>query len=144
MTDDRAKSKKEKRLEKAKGRLQQSLPEIRQLVRTSEVVGVARKITGPAQSLFRQFAEDIQLKDLLAKVEALVANPDRTFTKAVSKDTPAPQTFRGETSSNEPAKQAGTRKAPAKLARPKKAVPKKTRPKTKKKPAPRRKVKARS
>ena len=91
MTDDQGKTPKKEfgdRLGKAKGRLQQSFPEIRQLVRTSNAVDVARKIIDPAQSIFRQFADDIQLKDLLAKAESIVANANRAFTKPVSKETP--------------------------------------------------------
>jgi hypothetical protein len=87
MTDDQGKTLKEEfidRLEKAKGRLQQSFPEIQQLIKTSNAVEVARKIIDPAQSIFKQFADDIQLKDLFAKAEALVANANLTFTKAVS------------------------------------------------------------
>ena len=145
MTDDQKKTlKKEDRLDKAKGRLQQSFPEIQQLIRTSNAVDVARKIIGPAQSIFRQFADDIQLKDLLAKVDALVANTNLTFTKPVSKDTPATPTFRDATPASESSKEVGTKKTPSKRARPKKAAPKKTVSKTKKKPAPKRKAKARS
>ena len=87
MTDDQGRTLKEEfidRLEKAKGRLQQSFPEIQQLIKTSNAVEVARKIIDPAQSIFKQFADDIQLKDLFAKAEALVANANLTFTKAVS------------------------------------------------------------
>lgn len=146
MSDDQAKTKKEEfigRLEKAKGRLQQSFPEIQQLIKTSNAVDIARKIIDPAQSLFRQFADDIQLKDLLAKAEALVANAERTLTKAVSKDAPPMETLRDVTPSNESAKSAGEQKTPSKRARPKKAVPKKTSSKKKKKRAPKRKVKTR-
>ena len=110
MTDDQGKTLKEEfidRLEKAKGRLQQSFPEIQQLIKTSNAVEVARKIIDPAQSIFKQFADDIQLKDLFAKAEALVANANLTFTKAVSKDTPPTETFRDETSSNEFLKESG-------------------------------------
>ena len=144
MTDDRGKSKKEKRLEKAKGRLQQSLSEIPQRVRTSSAVDVARKIIDPAQSIFRQFADDIQLKDLLAKAEALVANAERTFKNAASKDAPPAATFRDATSANEPARKAGVKKTRSSAARPKKAAPKKTLSKKTKKPAPKRRVKKRS
>ena len=72
MTGDQGKTLEEEfmdRLEKAKGRLQQSFPEIQQLVKTSNAVEVARKIIDPAQSIFRQFADDIQLKDLFAKAK---------------------------------------------------------------------------
>ncbi|MGB8893868.1 MAG: hypothetical protein WCD13_06090, partial [Pseudolabrys sp.] len=74
MTDDQEKAFKKdlmERLDKAKGRLQQSFPEIQQLIKTSNVVVAAGKIIDPAQSIFKQFANDIQLKDLLAKAEAL-------------------------------------------------------------------------
>lgn len=144
MDDQKKTSKKEDRLEKAKGRLQQSFPEIQQLIRTSNAVDVARKIIDPAQSIFRQFAEDIQLKDLLAKAEALVANTNLAFTKPVPKATPPAQTFRDETLANESSNKAVIKKTPAKRVRLKKAAPKKTLSKTKKKPAPKRKVKARS
>ena len=139
MTDDQKKTlKKEEfidRLEKAKGRLQQSFPEIQQLIKTSNAVEVARKIIDPAQSIFKQFADDIQLKDLFAKAEALVANANLTFTKAVSKDTPPTETFRDETSSNESSEKAGAKKTPSKGTRSKKAAPKKTPSKKKKKRA---------
>ena len=107
MTDEREKSKKEKRFEKAKGRLQQALPEIQHLVRTSGAVDVARKFIGPAQSIFKQFAEDIQLKDLLAKAESLVANAERTIKNAASRDTAPAATLRDVTPSNESPKSAG-------------------------------------
>jgi hypothetical protein len=132
MTDDQGKTKKEAfvgRLEKAKGRLQQSFPQIQQRVRTSSAVEVA-------QSIFRQFADDIQLKDLLAKAEALLAT--------VSKETPPAQTFRDVTPSAESSGTAPVEKTPAKLARVKKAAPKKTHSKKKKTTAPKRKTKTRS
>lgn len=141
MADDQKKTSKEDfvdRLEKAKGRLQQSFPEIQQLIRTSNAVDVARKIIDPAQSIFRQFADDIQLKDLLAKAEALVANTDLAFRKTVSKDTTPAQTFRDETPASESSRKAAIKKTPAKRARLKKAVPKKTLSKKKKKRAPKR------
>jgi hypothetical protein len=147
MTDDQGKTKKERfvgRIEKAKGRLQQSFPEIRQRVRTSSAVDVARKIIDPAQSIFRQFADDIQLKDLLAKAEALVANAERTFKNAASKDAPPAETLRDVTPSSEPSRNAGAKKTPSKGARPGKAAPKKTSPKKKKKRAPKRKAKTRA
>jgi hypothetical protein len=135
MTDDQGKTPKKEfgdRLDKAKGHLQQSFPEIRQLVRTSNAVDVARKIIDPAQSIFRQFADDIQLKDLLAKAESIVANANRAFTKPVSKETRPTETVRDETPSNEPpAKKAGLKKTPSKATRLKKAVPKKALPKKK-------------
>lgn len=138
MTDDGGKSRKELgRLEKAKGRLQRSFPEIQQLIRTSGAVDVA-------QSIFRQFADDIQLKDLLAKAQALVANTDRAVTNPDPKDITPAQTFRDETSSNESSRKIGIKKALAKGARRKKAVPKKTVSSKKKKRAPKRKVKTRA
>jgi hypothetical protein len=130
MTDDPGKTPNKEfgdRLGKAKGRLQRSFPEIQQRIKTSSAVDVARKIIDPAQSIFRQFADDIQLKDLLAKAESIVANANRAFTKPVSKDAPPAETFRHETPSNEPpAKKAGPKKTPSKGTRSKKAVPKKT------------------
>ena len=81
MTDDQEKSLEKEfieRFDKAKGRLQQSFPEIQQLIKTSNVVEAARKIIDPAHSIFQQFASDIQLKDLLAKAQALVAKADLT------------------------------------------------------------------
>ena len=146
MTDDQKKTSQKEasdRLDKAKGRLQRSFPEIQQPFRTSNAVDVARKIIDPAQLLFRQFADDIQLKDLIAKAEALVANANLTFAKPVSKGTPPAQTLRDGTPSNESARKAAVRKTPSKGARLKKAAPKKTLSK-KKKRAPKRKVKTRS
>jgi hypothetical protein len=143
MTDDQGKTLKEEfidRLEKAKGRLQQSFPEIQQLIKTSNAVEVARKIIDPAQSIFKQFADDIQLKDLFAKAEALVANANLTFTKAASKDTPPTETFRDETSSNESSKKAGVKKTRSKGTRLKKRC-RKTLSKKKKKRALKRRVK---
>src|SRR5262245_47010440 len=91
------------RLEKAKGRLQQSSSEIQHRVRTSNAVEIA-------QSIFRQFADDIQLKDLLAKAEAFVA-------KAGSKGASPAPVFVDVTPSSE---SAGVKKTPSKGARPKK------------------------
>ena len=142
MTDDRKKtSKKEDRLEKARGRLQQSFPEIQQLIKTSNAVDVARKIIDPAQSLFKQFADDIQLKDLLAKAEELFAT-NLGLPKGAPKAAPATQAFRDEPSSNESSRVA-VRKTPSKRVRLKKAVPK-TLSKKKKTPASKRRVKARA
>ena len=144
MTDDQGKTPEKEfgdRPGKAKGRLQRSFPEIRQRVRTSNAVGVARKIINPAQSIFRQFADDIQLKDLLAKAESLVANANRAFAKTVSKDTFATKTFRHGTPADESAKKAAVRKTPSKGPRLKKAAPKKTSSKKKTKRAPKRKAK---
>ena len=145
MADDHRKTLKEEftdGLEKAKGRLQQSFPEIRQSIKTSGAVEAARKIIDPAQSIFKQFADDIQLKDLIAKAEALVANANLTLTKAASKDA-APTEARpiGAPSSEPSAKKAGVKKTPSKGTRLKKAVPKKTLSKKKKKRAPKRRVK---
>src|SRR5262245_14706299 len=133
MSGDPGKTEKEEsvgRIGKAKGRLQQSLPEIPQRIRTSSAVEIA-------QSIFRQFADDIQLKDLLAKAESLVA-------KAASTDTAPAATFRDVTPANESTKTAGAKKTPSKGARPRKAAPKKTSSKKTKKPAPKRKAKTRS
>lgn len=147
MTDDQKKTSKKEasadRLDKAKGRVQRSFPEIQQRFRTSNAVDVARKIIDPAQLLFRQFAEDIQLKDLIAKAESLVANANLTFAKPVSKGAPPAQTFRDGTPPNESSKKAAVRKTPSRGTRLKKAAPKKTLPTKKKKPAPKRKMKAR-
>src|SRR4029079_16330281 len=142
MTDDRKKtSKKEDRLEKARGRLQQSFPEIQQLIKTSNAVDRARKKIYPAQSLFKQFADDIQLKDLLAKAEELFAT-NLGLPKA-PKVAPTTQAFRDEPSSNEYSGRVAVRKTPSKRVRLKKAVPK-TLSKKKKTPASKRRVKARA
>ena len=136
MTDNQGKTLKKDfidRFDKAKGRLQQSVPEIQRLIKASNVVEAARKIIDPAQSIFRQFADDIQLKDLFAKPEALVANANLTFTKAVSKGAPPTDTFRDETSSNESSKKVEVKKTRSKGRRSKKAVPKKTLSKKRKK-----------
>jgi hypothetical protein len=131
MARDRGTNKKEKfvgRIEKAKGRLQLSFPEIQQRARTSNAVEIA-------QSIFRQFADDIQLKDLLAKAESLVAGTNLTFTKAASKDAPATATFRDETSTNESSSKARTKKTPSKGARLRKAASKRALSKKKKRRA---------
>ena len=144
MTDDRTKtSKKEDRLEKAKGRLQQSFPEIQQLIRTSNAVDVARKIIDPAQSLFKQFADDIQLKDLLAKAEELFAT-NLGLPKVAPKAAPATQAFRDAPASNESSGRVAVKKTPSKGSRLKKAVPTKTPPKKKKNCALKRRVKTHS
>src|SRR6185295_17251418 len=120
MTDDRTKtSKKEDRLEKARGRLQQSFPEIQQLIKASNAVDVARKIIDPAQSLFKQFADDIQLKDLLAKAEELFAT-NLGLPKAAPKVVPTTQAFRDAPSSNESSGRVAVKKTPSKRARLKK------------------------
>ena len=123
MTDNQGKTLKKDfidRFDKAIGRLQQSVPEIQRFIKASNVVEAARKIIDPAQSIFRQFADDIQLKHLFAKAEALVANANLTFTKAVSKGAPPTETFRDETSSNESSKKAEVKKTPSKGRRSKK------------------------
>ncbi len=140
MADDQEKAfKKElmERLDKAKGRLQQALPEIQQLIKTSNVVEVARKIVDPAQSIFKQFADDIQLKDLFVKAEALVANANLTFAKTISKDTPPMQAFPNETHSDDlpKATKKAVKKAPLKRGRPKKPLRKGTPVKKKKRPS---------
>ena len=123
MTDNQGKTLKKDfidRFDKAIGRLQQSVPEIQRFIKASNVVEAARKIIDPAQSIFRQFADDIQLKDLFAKAEALVANANLTFTKAVSKGAHPTETFRDETSSKESSKKAEVKKTPSKGRRSKK------------------------
>ena len=157
MTDDQGKTFKKdviERLDKAKGRFQQSFPEIQQLIKTSNVVEAARKIIDPTniekisdglkkladaklpQSIFKQFASDIQLKDLLAKAEALVAKTNLTFAKTVSKDT-----LPAETPPNESAaKKAGLKKTPSTKTRLKKTVSKKVLSKKKKKRSIKRRV----
>ena len=105
MTNDQGKAFKKDildRFDKAKGGgLQQSFPEIQELIKTSNVAEAARKIIDPAHSIFKQFASDIQLKELFAKAEALVAKANLTFGKTVSKDTLPTETVPNETSSNE-------------------------------------------
>ena len=122
--------------------MQQSFPEIQQLIKTSNAVDVARKIIDPAQSLFKQFADDIQLKDLLAKAEELFAT-NLGLPKAAPKAAPATQAFRDAPSSNESSGRVVVRKTPSKGSRLKKAVPK-TLSKKKKTPASKRRVKARA
>jgi hypothetical protein len=103
MFDDHEKTFKKdviERLGKAKGRLRQSFPEIQQLIKTSNVVEAARKLIGPAHSIFQQFAEDVQLKDLLAKAEAIVVKANLTVAKTGSKDSSPAETFQNETSAN--------------------------------------------
>lgn len=126
-------------------RPQRSFPEIQQLIKTSDVVGTARKIIDPKnfekisdglkkladakspQSIFKQAVSVLQLKDLLAKVGALVAKANLTFAKTVSKDTLPTETFANNTPSNEPpSEKAGLKKTPSKEARLKKTVSKKT------------------
>jgi hypothetical protein len=138
MTDDQKKNiRKEDRLEKAKGRLQQSFPEMQQLIKTANAVDVARKIIDPAQALFKQFADDIQLKDLLAKAEELFAT-NLGLPKVAPKAAPATQAFRDAPASNESSGRVAVKKTPSKGSRLKKAVPKKTLSKKKKTRAPKR------
>jgi hypothetical protein len=149
MTDEQEKTFKKKdlieRLNKAKDRLSQSFPNIQQTIKTSDVIGTARKMIDPKnfekisdglkkladvklpQSIFKQFASDLQLKDLLAKVEAIVAKANLTFAKTVSKDTLPTETLPNNTLSNEPpSEKASLKKTPPKEARSKKTVSKKT------------------
>lgn len=92
------------RLNKAKGRLQQSVPEIRQLIKKSDVVETARKISDPKnierinnglkkladanlpQAIIKQAVIDFQLKDLFAKAESLVVKASAIFAKMFSKE----------------------------------------------------------
>jgi hypothetical protein len=128
MRDDQGKTLKKEfveRFDKAKGRLQQSVPEIQKLIKTSNVVEAARKIIDPAQSIFKQFADDIQLKDLFAKAEALVAKANLTVAKTVSRDTPPTETSPNETPANKlSSKKAGLKKASSKGVRAKKPLKK--------------------
>lgn len=131
MTDDQKKAFKKdpmERLDKAKGRLQELFPENQQLIKTSNVVEAVRKIIDPARSIFQQFASDIQLKDLLAKAEALalVAKANLTFTKAVSEKPLPKETVPNETPANEVrSKKAVLKKAPSKGVPPTKSMKKK-------------------
>ncbi len=121
-------------------RLQQAFPEVRQFIKTSDVVETARKIIDPKNierisaglkkladaklphSIIKQAVNDLQLKDLLAKAEALVAKANLPFAKTVSKDTLPTDTFPNDTPSKEsPSKKAGLKKTPSKKARLKKA-----------------------
>ena len=128
MFDDHEKTFKKdviERLGKAKGRLRQSFPEIQHLIKTSNVVEAARKLIGPAHSIFQQFADDVQLKDLLAKAEAIVVKANLTVAKTGSKDSSLTETFQNETSANVfPSKKAVLKKGPSKRPRPKKPLKK--------------------
>ena len=120
-------------------RLQRSFPEIRQLIKTSDVVETARKIIDRKNierisdglkkladaklphSKIKQAVEDLQLKDLLAKAEALVAKVNLTL--PVSKDSPPRETFPNDTPSKEsPRKKAGLKKTVSKGPRLKKTA----------------------
>jgi hypothetical protein len=128
MTDDQKKTFKKDLLgrhDKAKGRLQPSFPEIQQLIKTSNVVEAARKIIDSAHSIFQQFASDIQLKDLSAKAEALVAKGNPTVATVVLRGTAPTEAPPSETPANElPSKKAVLKKSPSKGARPKKPLKK--------------------
>jgi hypothetical protein len=88
---------------------------MQQLIKRSNVVEAARKIIDPAHSIFQQFADDVQLKDLLAKAEAIVVKANLTVAKTVSKDTSPAETFQNETPANVfPSKKAVLKKAPSK------------------------------
>jgi hypothetical protein len=145
MTDDQENAFKKdlmERLDKAKGRLQQSFPEIQQLIKTSNAGEIARKIIDPAQSIFKQFADDIQLKDLFVKAEALVAKASLTVTKTVSRDAPPTETFPNETPAKKsPSRKASLKKVPSKEVRPKKPLKKKAPSKKKTKSPLKRKMK---
>ena len=163
MTDDQEKTLKRdviERFNKARGRLQQSVPEIRQLIKTSDVVETARKIIDPKNiekvrdelkkladanlpcAVIKQAVIDFQLKDLIAKAEALVATANLTFSKMFSKETPSTEPPTHETSSNKtPPKKTRSKKAPPKETSVKKAVSKKTLSRKKTKRAFKRKVK---
>ena len=144
MTDDQKKAFKKDlmgRLDKAKDRLQQSFPEIQQLIKTSNVVEAARKIIDSAHSIFQQFASDIQLKDLSAKAEALVAKGKPTVATVVLRDTAPTEAPPSETPTNElSSKKAVLKKSPSKRAGMKKPL-KKTPSKKKTKRLIKRKIK---
>jgi hypothetical protein len=128
----------------------QSFPEIRQHIKTSDVVETAKKLidrknierisdglrkraAAKLPHSIKQAINDLQLKELLAKAEALVAKANLTFPKTVSKDTLPTETFPNDTPSNElPSKEVGLKKTPSKDTRLKKTVPKKAPSKKKK------------
>jgi hypothetical protein len=136
MTDEQEKTFKRdvvESLNKLKGRSQQSVPEIRQLIKTSDVVETARKIIDQKniewisdglkklananlpRAIIKQAVIDFQLKDLFAKAEELVAKANLTFANIFSKDAPPTETSTNETSSNEtPSKKARLKKTPSK------------------------------
>lgn len=133
--------------------------EIRQLIKTSDVVETAKNLIDRKNierisdglkkladaklphSIIKQAVNDLQLKELLAKAEALVAKANLTFPKTVSKDTLPTETFPNDTPSNElPSKEAGLKKTPSKDARLKKTVPKKAPSKKKTKRSVKRRV----
>jgi hypothetical protein len=157
MTDDQEKTFKRdfiERLNKVKGLLQQSVPEIRELIKTSDVVETARKLIDPKniekiseglkkladaklpQATIKQAVIDFQLNDLVAKAEELVAKANLTLVKIFSKDTLPTETPPNET----PTKKVHLKKAPSKKTRLKKTVSKKTPSKKKTKWSYKRKV----
>lgn len=124
MTADQEKTVKRaviERLNKAKGHLQQSVPEIRHLIKASEVFETVRKIIDPKniekvrdglkkladanlpQAVIKQAVSDFQLKDLIAQAEALVARTNLTVAKMFSKETLPNETPTDETSSDKKA-----------------------------------------
>jgi hypothetical protein len=157
MTDDQLKTFKRdfiERLNKVKGLLQQSVPEIRELIKTSDVVETARKLIDPKniekiseglkkiadatlpQAIIKQAVIDFQLNDIVAKAEELVAKANLTLTKIFSKDTLPTETLPNE----KPTKKVRLKKAPSKKTRLKKTVSKKTPSKKKTKRSSKRKV----
>jgi hypothetical protein len=94
------------RFDKAKGRLQQSVPEITTTYQRFNVVEAA-KIIDPAQSIFRQFADDIQLKDLFAKPEALSCKCQSDFYESCFERCPSNGHFRRDVFQRILAKESG-------------------------------------
>jgi hypothetical protein len=146
MTGDQEKTLKRdviERFNEAKGRLQQSVPETRHLIKVSDVVETVRKIIDPKniekvrdglkkladanlpQGVIKQAVSDFQLKDLIAKAEALVAKTNLTVAKMFSKETFPGETATNETSSNETAaKKARLKKGSSKRTSVKKSISK--------------------
>jgi hypothetical protein len=107
----------------------------------TNVVEAARKVIDSAHSIFQQFASDIQLKDLSAKAEALVAKGSPTVATVVLRNTAPTEAPPSESPANKlPSKKAVLKKSPSKGARPKKP-PKKTPSKKKTKRLLKRKIK---
>ena len=162
MTDDQENTFKRdfiERLNRVKGLLQQSVPEIRELIKTSDIVETARKIIDPKniekiseglkkladaklpQATIKQAVIDFQLNDLVAKAEELVAKANLTLAKMFSKDNLSAETLPNEMSSNKKSsKKARLKKTPSKETRLKKTVSKKRRSKNKTKRSSKRKV----
>lgn len=157
MTDNQDKTFKRdfiERLNKVKGLLQQSVPEIREIIKKSDVIETARKIIDPMniekiseglkklagaklpQATVKQAVIDFQLIDLVAKAEELVAKANLTFVKIFSKDTLSTETLPNET----PTKKVRLKKAPSEKTHLKKTVSKKTPPKKRTKRSSKRKV----